>query len=88
MVEFVLVVKSYGKYHGISDDGKRIVRRYDLGDIGLELKRVREMLMMSWKCGNFVEFMGCGWRCKVEDGELVWSRIRDLEVYVDDFGEV
>ena len=78
MVEFVCVIRVNGKVYGVNDSGVRIVRRKKSVD------EVREFVKGCIDDGYLVEFIGCGWRCVCENGRYWWSKIRELECYVDD----
>lgn len=75
-VDYYGNVEVYG--FGLDKDGKRIVVR------SKSVEEIRDKLKYLMEGKMLIEFMGLGWRCKIEDGRYVWSRIRDLEYYIDD----
>lgn len=88
MLEYVLVserveVDYYGNknsYWSGLEKGKRVVRRNKSDN----LEEVRSKVRYLIGEGMLREFIGFGWRCVWEDGRYWWSKVRDLEEYVDD----
>lgn len=70
-------VNSSGRIVGVNDDGKRVVYR-------MSVENVRKRIMYFMRKRMLIEFIGCGWRCVWENGKYWWSKVRELENYVDD----